>query len=107
MGRPTSVLIFPAARLAFADALAGATGHLDSKLSGVWILVFGTLNLTLVLLSLLYMFSGKPEFPIDKRCDLLELRAVEITVDKNSMTLVKERRLMLALPHDYHQFAES
>jgi len=54
--RPTSVLFFLGACLAFSEALAGVAGHLDSHMSGVWVLAFGTVNLTLVLSALLYMF---------------------------------------------------
>jgi hypothetical protein len=75
--RPTSVLIFPGACLAFAEALAGVAGSLDSKMSGIWILSFGTLNLVVVLLSLLYMFWKKPEFLIAERGHLVPLRVIE------------------------------
>lgn len=88
--RPTSVLIFLGACLAFAEALAGTAGSLDSKMSGIWVLSFGTLNLVVVLLSLLYMFWKKPEFLIAERGDLVPLRVIEAIAAQDNVKLVQE-----------------
>ncbi|HZK82881.1 MAG TPA: hypothetical protein VFC46_17490 [Humisphaera sp.] len=83
-------MIFLGACLAFAEALAGMAGHLDAKLSGLWVLFFGTVNLALVLLSLLYMFWRKPEFLIAERGDLVGLRVIEAIIAQDNPKLVQE-----------------
>ncbi len=88
--KPTTVLIFLATCLAFAEALAGIAGSLNPQASPIWILLFGTINLILVLTSLLYMFWKKPEFLVAERQDLVPLAAIQAILQQNDPKLMRE-----------------
>jgi len=88
--KPTSVLVFLGSCLFFAEALAGVAKAVDKDLSGVWVLVFGTVNLSIVVGALLFMFWYKPEFLTAERGDVVQLRAIEAIIAQNDVKLVKE-----------------
>jgi hypothetical protein len=88
--KPTSVLVFLGSCLFFAEALAGVAKAVDKELSGVWVLIFGTVNLGVVVGALLFMFWYKPEFLTAERGDVVQLRAIEAIIAQNDVKLVRE-----------------
>jgi hypothetical protein len=88
--KPTSVLVFLGSCLFFAETLAGVAKAVDKELSGVWVLVFGTVNLCIVVGALLFMFWYKPEFLTAERGDVVQLRAIEAIIAQNDVKLVRE-----------------
>jgi hypothetical protein len=62
-------------------------------------LYFGTVNLVLVLLSLLYMFHKKPEFLIAERGDLVSLGILEAIVRQNNPKLAMQLIKCLVTRH--------
>lgn len=87
--RPTSVLIFLGTCLAFAEALVGVVARYEAQLSGIWVLAFGTLNLLIVLGSLLIMFFKNPQFLIAERRDLIPLRILEAIRNQDNPKLIE------------------
>lgn len=89
--KPTSVLIFLGACLAFAEALAGAVAALNKEhVSAITVLVFGTINLAMVLGVLVYMFWKNPAFLVAERADLVPLALLERIADEEDPRLVRE-----------------
>ncbi len=84
-----SILWFLGACLLFSETLVAGVAKAYTDVEGSWVLLFGFLCLTIVIVALLVMFITNPAFIIAERGDLVSLTLIQQLARDNHPDLFK------------------